>query len=100
MEEKKKNHFVSVRFSTEEKEELKKIAAAHQKTLSEMVRAVTLESIGASRRRFVPEINRKLYFELGKVSEQIRLNETSSSGLNSLQELLNQIRRELLGLDP
>jgi hypothetical protein len=96
----KKNHFVSVRFSNEEKEQLKQLAAVHQKTLSEMVRAATLETIGLSRRRIIPEVNRRIYFELAKVSEQLERGGMDSGTLNSLQQLLNEIRRELVGIAP
>lgn len=98
-EEEKRNHFVSVRFSTDEKEKLKNLAVAHQKTLSEMVRSVTLGTLSLSRAKIIPQVNRKLYFELGKVSEKLEKSEISSEALNELQRLLNEVRRELLGLD-
>jgi hypothetical protein len=97
-EEKKKNYFVSVRFSYDEKEQIKSLAILQQKTLSEMIRVATLEAISLSRGKIVPEVNRQIYFQLGKMAEYLETSEMDEAALNSLQELLKEIRRELLGL--
>jgi hypothetical protein len=96
--ETKKNYFVSVRFSYDEKEQIKSLAILHQKTLSEMIRVATLEAIGSSRRKIVPEVNRQVYFQLGKIAEYLETSEMDEAVLNSIQELIREIRRELLGL--
>jgi hypothetical protein len=99
MKKLKRNHFLSVRFSTQEKEHLKKLAVTRQQTLSELVRTVTLGTTSLSQRKFVPQVNRHLYFELGKVSERLQMIQPRSDALNEIQELLDQIGRELIGID-
>jgi myo-inositol catabolism protein IolC len=95
----KKSSLVGVRFLPEEKEQLKELAAAQKKTLSELLRAIVLRQMERTHRKSVPEVNRKLYFELGQLSEKLQMSQISSEALNDLQGLLDQVRRELLGID-
>ena len=95
----KKISLVGVRFLPEEKEKLKELAAEQKKTLSELLRAIVLRQMERTNSKIVPEVNRKLYFELGQVSGKLQTSEITSEALNELQELLNKVRRELLGLD-
>jgi hypothetical protein len=93
---------IGVRFLPEEKQKLKALAVEQGKTLSEIVRAATISAIGKSRTRVVPEVNRRLYFELGKISELLQgtAGEETPETWSHLQEMLAEIRQELLGLDP
>jgi hypothetical protein len=88
-----------VRFLPEEKKKLKELAAEQKKTLSELLRTIVLRQMERSNSKIVPEVNRKLYFDLGQVSRKLQASEITSEALNELQELLNKVRRELLGLD-
>ena len=96
----KRNEFLSVRFSTEEKEQLKKLAAARHQTLSELVRSVTLERTDLSRQKIIPQVNRKLYFELGEVLERLQgaSREANAESAAHLQRILQQLRGTLLGM--
>jgi hypothetical protein len=95
----KKSSLVGVRFLSSEKEKLKQLAAEQKKTLSELIRAITLQQTDRLNKKVVPEINRKLYFELGQVSKKLQILEASSEALKEFQELLNEVRRKLVGLD-
>jgi hypothetical protein len=95
----KKNSLVTIRFLPNEKEKLKQLAAEQKKTLSELVRAIALQRIERLNKKVVPEINRRLYFKLGQVSEKLQTLETRSEALKESQELLNEVRKELVGLD-
>ena len=94
----KKSNLVGVRFAPEEKLKLKELADEQKINLSELLRAIALQQIERTNRRFVPEVNRKLYFELGQVSEKLQTSQISSEMLHKLQDLLNQVRTEFLGL--
>jgi len=96
----KKSSLVGVRFSPEEKEKLKELAAGQKKNLSEMLRGMVLKQMERTSHKIVPEVNRRVYFELGKVSEQLETSGMNPGTLNDLQELLNEIRRELVGIAP
>nr|ADN12960.1 hypothetical protein Cyan7822_0946 [Gloeothece verrucosa PCC 7822] len=91
---------VSVRFLPEEKEKLAQIAAQRNITVSGLVRLNALAQSDNSHIKFVPEVNRKLYFELGKVAEKLQENELNNDSLNSLYSLLNEVRKELIGIKP
>ena len=95
-----RNNFVSVRFSTEEKEHLLKLAAERNQTLSELVRTVTLGKTALSRQKIVPELNRRLYFQLGAVLEQLPAagREGNAESIHHLQRLVNEVRGALIGL--
>ena len=67
--------------------------------MSELVRAIALQRIERLNKKVVPEINRRLYFKLGQVSEKLQTLETRSEALKESQELLNEVRKELVGLD-
>jgi hypothetical protein len=95
----KKSSLVGVRFLPSEKEKLKQLAAEQKKTLSELIRAIALQQTDRLNKKVVPEINRKLYFELGQVSKKLQTLEASSEALKEFQELLNEVRRKLVGLD-
>jgi len=95
----KKSSLVGVRFLPSEKEKLKQLAAEQKKTLSELIRAIALQQTDRLNKKVVPEINRKLYFELGQVSKKLQTFEASSEALKEFQELLNEVRRKLVGLD-
>lgn len=95
----KKSSLVGVRFLPEEKQKLQELASEQHQTLSELIRANTLKQM-ARRRKFVPEVNRKLYLELGKISEYLQTLEMNSEDLIELQELLKQVKSELIGLEP
>ena len=94
-----KSSLVGVRFLPSEKEKLKQLAAEQKKTLSELIRAIALQQTDRLNKKVVPEINRKLYFELGQVSKKLQTFEASSEALKEFQELLNEVRRKLVGLD-
>jgi hypothetical protein len=94
----KKTSFVGVRFLPEEKQRLQEIALQESMTLSNLVRAASLCYLPRSSKKVVPEINRKAYFELGKISELIQTNQLTLYMLLDLYKLLNEVRRELLGL--
>ncbi|MGK7874476.1 MAG: conjugal transfer protein [Xenococcaceae cyanobacterium] len=96
----KRNNFLSVRFSTEEKEQLKKLAATRHQTLSELVRTVTLERTDLSRQKIIPQVNRRLYFELGEVLERLQgaSREPNAESAAHLQRILQQLRGTLLGM--
>ena len=96
----KKSSLVGVRFLPSEKEKLKQLAAEQKKTLSELIRAIALQQTDRLNKKVVPEINRKLYFELGQLSKKLQTLEASSEALKKFQELLNEVRRKLVGLDP
>jgi hypothetical protein len=51
----KKSSLVGVRFLPEEKEQLKELAAAQKKTLSELVRGIVLRQMERTHRKSVPE---------------------------------------------
>jgi hypothetical protein len=95
-----RDNFVSVRFSTEEKEHLLELAAERNQTLSELVRTVTLGMTGLSRQKILPEVNRRLYFQLGEALEQLAAAacEGNAEGIYQLQRLLNEVRGVLLGI--
>ena len=95
-----RDNFVSVRFSIEEKEHLLKLAAQRNQTLSELVRAVTLRRMGLSRQKIVPEVNRRLYFQLGEALEQLPTAscEGDAEEIHRLERLLNEIRGALVGI--
>ena len=97
----KKSSLVGVRFFPEEKQKLKQLAAQQNKSLSQLIRAAALRTTEMSRRKVIPEVNRRLYFELGKVSEKLQTanSQQSAESSNTLQELLAQVRRELMGMD-
>ena len=95
----KKSSLVGVRFLPSEKEKLKQLAAEQKKTLSELIRAIALQQTDRLNKKVVSEINRKLYFELGQVSKKLQALEASSEALKEFQELLNEVRRKLVGLD-
>ena len=96
----KKSSLVGVRFLPSEKEKLKQLAAEQKKTLSELIRAIALQQIESlNQKKVVPEINRRHYFKLGQVSEKLQTLETSSEALKESQKLLNEVRKELVGLD-
>jgi hypothetical protein len=89
---------VSVRLLPEEKQQLTKRAAEQHISLSQLLRLTALKQIEKTRIKFVPEVNRRLYFQLGKILEQLQTIETDSDFLNDLQELLNEVRRELIDI--
>jgi hypothetical protein len=96
----KKNSLVAIRFLPNEKKKLKQLAVEQKKTLSELLRAIAFQHIESlNQKKVVPEINRRLYFKLGQVSEKLKTLETSSEALKESQELLNEVRKELVGLD-
>ncbi len=95
----KRSNLVGIRFLPNEKEKLKQLAAEQKKTLSELIREIALQETDRLNTRIVPEINRRLYFKLGQASEKLQTLEISSEVLNEFQELLNKVRRELVGLD-
>ena len=89
---------VSVRFLPEEKEQLMQRASDQRISLSELLRAIALRPNEKSRIKFVPEVNRRLYFQLGQISEKLQTIEGSSDSLNEIQELLNEVRKVLMGM--
>lgn len=93
-----KTSLIGVRFLPEEKEKLKQLALVQHQTLSEMLRSMILQQISRSSHRIIPEVNREVYFQLGKMAEYLETSEIDEATLNSFQELLKEIRRELLGL--
>ena len=96
----KKSSLVAIRFLPNEKKKLKQLAVEQKKTLSGWLRAIALQQIESlNQKKVVPEINRKLYFELGQVSKKLQALEASSEALKEFQELLNEVRRKLVGLD-
>lgn len=95
----KKNSLVGVRFAPEEKHKLKALADKQNINLSELLRAIALQQMERTNRKFVPEVNRKLYFELGQVLEKLQTSQISAEMLHRLEELLNQVRTALLGLN-
>jgi CCR4-NOT transcriptional regulation complex NOT5 subunit len=95
----KKNSLVTIRFLPNEKEKLKQLAAEQKKNLSELIREIALQETDRLNTKIVPEINRRLYFKLGQVSKKLQTLEISSEALNEFQELLNKVRRELVGLN-
>ena len=96
----KKSSLVAIRFLPNEKKKLKQLAVEQKKTLSGWLRAIALQQIESlNQKKVVPEINRKLYFELGQVSKKLQTFEASSEALKEFQELLNEVRRKLVGLD-
>lgn len=92
-----KTQSVTVRLSPEEKARLQELAVQQNQTLSQFMRTAALELIELSRRQPVPAVNRQLYYDLGKISEQIQLLPDAEKG-SDLQTLLDQVRRKLLGL--
>lgn len=96
----KRSSLVGVRFLPEEKQKLQELAVEQYQTLSELIRVNALKPMEKTRRKFVPEMNRKLYLELGKISEYIKTLEINSEDLIELQELLDNVRRELIGIEP
>lgn len=94
-----RSSLVGVRFLPEEKQKLQEVAKQEKMTLSGWVRSTVLNELEKVNRPLVPEVNREIYFELGRISEQIQTIETSSFALQDLQKLLNEVRRELLGLE-
>ncbi|MEG3437475.1 hypothetical protein V0288_10125 [Pannus brasiliensis CCIBt3594] len=103
-----KDSVVSVRFLREEKQRLTEIATEQHRSLSEMIRsnwrsqrfAPALGHLKRERKKIVPEVNRKLYFELGKISERLQDEELDRAALVDLEKFLVRVRRELLGLEP
>lgn len=80
------------------KRKLAQQAAQQNITLSGLVRLNALAQSNNSRIKFVPEVNRKLYFELGKIAEKLQDKEANKDSLNSLYLLLNEVRKELMGI--
>ncbi|MDV3001110.1 MAG: hypothetical protein N5P05_002716 [Chroococcopsis gigantea SAG 12.99] len=97
-EAKKKTTIVGVRLAIEEKRKLQEIASLHYQTISDFIRMNALNLIN-SERKVVPEINRKLYFELGEISEYIQTMQIVPEERIKLQESLDRIRGELIGLE-
>ncbi|ACK72252.1 hypothetical protein PCC7424_3873 [Gloeothece citriformis PCC 7424] len=90
---------VSVRFLPKEKQHLTERAVQQQTTVSELLRLNVLTQNDKSRHKSVPEVNRRLYFELEKISEQLQTIEPSTDSLTKLQNLLDEVRKELLGMN-
>jgi hypothetical protein len=78
---------------------LQEIARQQRTTLSDLLRLAALGHLERTNRKWVPEVNRKIYFELGRISEKLQEIESSSNAWLALQKLLNEVRRELLGLE-
>ncbi len=95
----KRSSLVGVRFLPEEKQKLQEVAARQRITLSELLRLAALGYLEITSRKLIPEVNRKVYFELGRISEQLQVIEPRNEVLLALQKLLNEVRRELLGLE-
>ena len=69
----KKSSLVAIRFLPNEKKKLKQLAVEQKKTLSGWLRAIALQQIESlNQKKVVPEINRRLYFKLGQVSEKLQ----------------------------
>ncbi len=96
-EAKKKTTIIGVRLAIEEKRKLQEIASLHYQTISDFIRMNALKLIN-SERKIVPEINRKLYFQLGEISEYIQTMQIVPEERIKLQESLDGIRTELIGL--
>ncbi len=96
----KRDRMVSLRFSPEEKRRLTEMAKKQHLSLSELLRQLALGYLDRERDKIVPEVNRKLYFELGEISERMRDGESDPSVYIDLEKFLVRVRRELLGLDP
>ena len=94
----KKDYGISIRFSQEEKEELARIASSNKLTLSEFVRQSALDTLKLSTRQTIPEVNRCLYFEMGKITEYMYINGINKEVTKNLKKLIDDIRIELIGL--
>jgi hypothetical protein len=89
---------VSVRFLPEEKEYLNHLAKEQHLTLSQFLRLTALKQVSKMNINYVPQVNRQLYQQLGRVAETVQTTELSSDLITALQELLDEVRRELIGL--
>ncbi len=95
-----KSSLVGVRFSPEEKTRLQEMATRQNRTLSELIRSLSLGHLERERKKIVPELNRKFYFELGEISGRLQDIEPDSPALVDLENLLRRVQREILGLEP
>lgn len=94
----KKNSPISVRFSHEERKQLMNLASINEQTLSEFIRESVLNALEPVTRPIVPEVNRYLYFELGKITECMQINGLNNEAFKKIKELIDEIRLELIGL--
>ncbi|MDV3002849.1 MAG: hypothetical protein N5P05_004504 (plasmid) [Chroococcopsis gigantea SAG 12.99] len=93
----KKTGVVVVRFKEEDKRELIERADAQYQSLSEFIRNKVLKTTW-TKTKIVPQINRTLYFQLGEIAEYIQTLQIATEARNQLQESLDRIRSELIGL--
>lgn len=70
--QRQKSSLVGVRFFPEEKRKLQEIARQQRTTLSDLLRLAALGHLERTNRKWVPEVNRKIYFELGRISEKLQ----------------------------
>ncbi len=95
----RKSSQIGIRFSSEEKRRLEERAREEKKTLSELIRSAVLHSIRNDRDKLTPELERKVYFALGKITEYLQTIDVDAGEVNEIQELVNATRRKLLGLE-
>lgn len=94
-----KSSSIGIRFSSDEKRRLEERAREEKKTMSELIRSAVLEHTRKDSDRLAPELQRKVYFALGKITEYLQTLDADASEVNEIQELVNATRRKLLGLE-
>ena len=94
----KKDYSISIRFSQQERDKIAKKASSNQQSLSEFIRESALEALEVPTRPVIPEVNRYLYFELGKITEYMYINGINNEVMKNLKKLVDDIRLELIGL--
>ncbi|MEG3437866.1 ribbon-helix-helix protein, CopG family [Pannus brasiliensis CCIBt3594] len=94
-----KSSSIGIRFSSDEKRRLEERAREEKKTLSELIRSAVLEHTRKDSDRLALELQRKVYFALGKITEYLQTLDADASEVNEIQELVNATRRKLLGLE-
>jgi hypothetical protein len=93
-----RSSIVSVRFLPEEREYLTHLAKEQHLTLSQFLRLTALKQVSKMNIKYVPQVNRQLYHQLGRIAEIVQTTELSSDLITALPELLDEVRKELIGM--
>ena len=95
----RKEQTLTVRLSRDEKTKIASIAKQNNLTISKLARSIILESIDKADYQDLTEIKQKTYFLLGKITVLLRSLDNSAEEIHSINELINQVRRELIKIE-
>jgi hypothetical protein len=95
----RKEETLTVRLTRDEKIKIASIAKQNNLTISKLARSIILESIDKADYQDLIEIKQKTYFLLGKITVLLRSLDNSAEEIHSINELINQVRRELIKIE-